>query len=771
MIQTIKPQLREASRRSAAKADQCFTKNRKNMKTKLTQYLMAALLGVAPSQRQVLPILLMWLVAVCNANATLYSVELIDNDGPHITGVVDTTADTFTILTWIENPGGTAFWSGNDLPRTYQAKNSNGNAYDVPDNWNGTMSGWGFLNPNNFYHSGWNEGASADDIYLFDGWGIGLVQASYSTGGASAWNMMPVGGSSFATANFDSVVVLLAGSDACTNAPVVSEGTYSGNTDSASNDGTSSCPAAATSPDVWFAYQASSNGVANARTGPGLGTDFDTALAVFDGCGGNEIVANDDAYQDGIGISEVSWEVMANQVYLIRVAGSAGDTGNYALEIRVDPQQINDHCADALAVTDGTYVGTTVGTTTEGILDCVNPETHDVWFVYTNPEDCAKDVTFSTCNGVTDFDTVLRAYDGCGGSFLGLNDDGCAGPNTGASTLTRTVQPFVSVWIRLNGYASATGQYQLDVSSVYNPATFCAATLLHWALEEGSGTNTTESISGETNVAFLSGPAVWTGGISPGSANGVSLGIDSPASYVDAGTLTTNGNYVAGGDPGFRVLQNNWSITAWVRLNNPQSVATDRVIASSDWDSTDGWLFFVWDVGVQENLAFDFGSDRQSSGLTLPLNQTVFVAITADTSGASFPGGTNKHQFAVWDGTSWQTALGTQFRNIRLQGIEIGAFNNGDRQFDGIIDDVRIFDRALTQAELESVAMIPPTLAIAPAGAGSNNISWTPDLPGYVLQETPGLAPATWTNSPSGSTNPIVVPATLPTKFYRLFKP
>jgi hypothetical protein len=64
-----------------------------------------------------------------------------------------------------------------------------------------------------------------------------------------------------------------------------------------------------------------------------------------------------------------------------------------------------------------------------------------------------------------------------------------------------------------------------------------------------------------------------------------------------------------------------------------------------------------------------------------------------------------------------------------------------------------------------------PTLTIAPATLGQATISWTPPTPGFVLQETWSLSPANWTNSPSGSTNGIVVPATLPTKFYRLFKP
>jgi hypothetical protein len=64
-----------------------------------------------------------------------------------------------------------------------------------------------------------------------------------------------------------------------------------------------------------------------------------------------------------------------------------------------------------------------------------------------------------------------------------------------------------------------------------------------------------------------------------------------------------------------------------------------------------------------------------------------------------------------------------------------------------------------------------PTLTIVPAAPGNATISWTPNTPGFVLQETISLSPTNWINSPSGVTNPIVVPATLPGKFYRLFKP
>jgi hypothetical protein len=64
-----------------------------------------------------------------------------------------------------------------------------------------------------------------------------------------------------------------------------------------------------------------------------------------------------------------------------------------------------------------------------------------------------------------------------------------------------------------------------------------------------------------------------------------------------------------------------------------------------------------------------------------------------------------------------------------------------------------------------------PWLSILPAAQGQALISWSPDTTGYVLQETRILVPANWTNAPSGTTNPIVVPATLPSKHYRVFKP
>jgi hypothetical protein len=48
---------------------------------------------------------------------------------------------------------------------------------------------------------------------------------------------------------------------------------------------------------------------------------------------------------------------------------------------------------------------------------------------------------------------------------------------------------------------------------------------------------------------------------------------------------------------------------------------------------------------------------------------------------------------------------------------------------------------------------------------------WTPATPGFILQERTNLTLGAWGNSPRGATNPVTVPVTLPTKFYRLFQP
>lgn len=63
-----------------------------------------------------------------------------------------------------------------------------------------------------------------------------------------------------------------------------------------------------------------------------------------------------------------------------------------------------------------------------------------------------------------------------------------------------------------------------------------------------------------------------------------------------------------------------------------------------------------------------------------------------------------------------------------------------------------------------------PTLFIERLGA-QVRISWDPNTPGFILQETMNLAdPSSWVATP-GASNGMTVSTTGPTKFYRLRRP
>lgn len=68
--------------------------------------------------------------------------------------------------------------------------------------------------------------------------------------------------------------------------------------------------------------------------------------------------------------------------------------------------------------------------------------------------------------------------------------------------------------------------------------------------------------------------------------------------------------------------------------------------------------------------------------------------------------------------------------------------------------------------------MKPTSLAILVAAAVFHPTSLSAATgTNWILQERLSLTAGAWTNSPSGKTNPVVIPASLATRFYRLFKP
>src|SRR5262245_28529529 len=123
--------------------------------------------------------------------------------------------------------------------------------------------------------------------------------------------------------------------DGCDQATVIVEGTYSGDTTSASTDGNASCGDSNTAPDLWFLYNASADGQLVVTTCGGA--DWDTVLSLHSACpgtAGNQHACNDDicAVQ-----SRVSIPVIPGQGVYIRVAGWNGASGAFAIDVSLQP--------------------------------------------------------------------------------------------------------------------------------------------------------------------------------------------------------------------------------------------------------------------------------------------------------------------------------------------------------------------------------------------------------------------------------------------------
>ena len=216
--------------------------------------------------------------------------------------------------------------------------------------------------------------------------------------------------------------------NSCANALAIGNGTFAGTTVSSTNDGSASCGSSSSSPDIWYRYTASVTGsITVTMCNPG--TSYDTVVsvhpAVCPGTSANQIVCNDDS----CGLSSVvAFAGVIGTQYLIRVAGFSSQTG--AFEMSVGPgggaqPPANDSCANATAIGNGSFPGTTNNSSPDGASACGPAGSGDVYYLYTAPATGA--VTASTCGGAS-FDTTISVHTACpagSANQIACNDNFC----------------------------------------------------------------------------------------------------------------------------------------------------------------------------------------------------------------------------------------------------------------------------------------------------------------------------------------------------------
>ncbi|MCZ6506569.1 MAG: FG-GAP-like repeat-containing protein, partial [Acidobacteria bacterium] len=209
-----------------------------------------------------------------------------------------------------------------------------------------------------------------------------------------------------------------------------------------------------------------------------------------------------------------------------------------------------------------------------------------------------------------------------------------------------------------------------------------AGLVAHWPLDEGIGTSTIDaSGNGHTGV-LVNGPE-WT--------SGPALDFDGADDYVDVGTFDVPGSAL--------------TLAAWILPQDLANCSANdcRILAKSTGTAESAHYFMLStiDSGGPTRLRFRL----KTGGVTSTL-----IASSGDLVEGQWA-----HAAAVYDGAEMILYLdGSPVGSTGKSGalslddtvpVWIGGSPGGasEKPWDGILDDVRIYDRALSEAEIQSL--------------------------------------------------------------------
>ena len=203
--------------------------------------------------------------------------------------------------------------------------------------------------------------------------------------------------------------------------------------------------------------------------------------------------------------------------------------------------------------------------------------------------------------------------------------------------------------------------------------------LAHWTFDEGAGITVVDSANGHNGTV---GGAAWT---TSGRLNGA-LDFDGSNDFVDAGSWDVSGSAI--------------TIAMWLKAD-AFGITDARLLSKSTSTAEQDHYFML--------------STVQSSGMKLRFRlKTDGTTHTLVANSGTLNVGQWIHAVAVYDGSTMR---------LYKDGIEVGSMaktgalstNNtvkiriaqnpdGSKSFDGLMDDVRIYDRALTPPEIQLLA-------------------------------------------------------------------
>ncbi len=250
-----------------------------------------------------------------------------------------------------------------------------------------------------------------------------------------------------------------------------------------------------------------------------------------------------------------------------------------------------------------------------------------------------------------------------------------------------------------------------DVTFTTLPIDLSTGLVAHWDFDEGAGTTANDASGNGRTGTLMNGPS-WTAGRVDGG-----LTFDGTASYTSAAHTGAFNAYPL-------------TVAAWMKTNSTTGIRgiVNKYVAAS----ANGWNLFLnngnicaWYLRDQSNYLYDGGGCTLSSA-GYNDNAWHHVVYVVDAAGGRLYVDGQQRASLGWTGIAGAPTTAQDVRVAHYPGVSGGA-----GYFPGAIDDVRIYDRALSGAEVTTLYTSAPAIdTTAPSvaltsPAGATTVSGT----------------------------------------------
>ncbi len=234
-------------------------------------------------------------------------------------------------------------------------------------------------------------------------------------------------------------------------------------------------------------------------------------------------------------------------------------------------------------------------------------------------------------------------------------------------TLTR----FVSVIPSSNGY----GEYRLPSNVWFLASDITNGLVGHWKLDESSGTSAADNAGANTGTLSNMSGSEWTSGQVDGA-----LEFDGSNDYVGCGNGAS-----------LKITGTEITMVAWVKWDSNNAWSTIAMKTSSGaW--TDGYGLYAHSNSTVNFYVTRYNQNRATA------------AYAADGLWHHVVGSYDGSNVRIWvDGVEGSPDSYTGSITDSNHAFEIGRGYSNSYNFDGSIDDVRIYNRALSDAEVQTL--------------------------------------------------------------------